>query len=237
MADPPKQATDRAAKVATKRPTVQPGVHEAPVLDEPGLVAPAEHARLDPGHSRPNDVLALQQLAGNRATHSVIRRGESPVAGAPASLDRALTVWPSVQAKLTVGPVGDVYEEEADRVAEQVLAMPTVLGGKTALAVGKSPARRQPEEDEDALQEKRETPRLQRQEEEEEGLQGSLSLHPSSGRMRTRRHFRGIVRTRPFSLGARLQRSCGFDQGNVWARQLLIEHSGSSQQCEWLVGR
>ena len=49
----------------------------------------------------PGDMLRLQRAVGNRAVTRLI------------------------QTKLTVGPAGDRYEQEADRVAQQVLTMPT----------------------------------------------------------------------------------------------------------------
>jgi hypothetical protein len=60
----------------------------------------------DPGNASSSDILSLQRTAGNRAVNSLLD-------GAP------------VQAKLTVGPVGDVYEQEADRVAREVTSGPT----------------------------------------------------------------------------------------------------------------
>ena len=59
-----------------------------------------QRAALDPGWASPPDILALQHTYGNRAVTGLI------------------------QAKLTVGPVGDKYEQEADRVAKQVMSMP-----------------------------------------------------------------------------------------------------------------
>ncbi|MFQ5410283.1 MAG: DUF4157 domain-containing protein, partial [Anaerolineales bacterium] len=53
-----------------------------------------------PGFTAPNDILNLQRAAGNRAVSRLI------------------------QTKLTVGPAGDKYEQEADAVAEKVLRMP-----------------------------------------------------------------------------------------------------------------
>ena len=50
-----------------------------------------------PGSIRPADVLQLQRAIGNRATGRLL------------------------QAKLKLGPAGDVYEQEADRVAQQVV--------------------------------------------------------------------------------------------------------------------
>ena len=50
-----------------------------------------------PGSIRPADILQLQRTIGNRATGRLL------------------------QAKLKLGPAGDVYEQEADRVAQQVV--------------------------------------------------------------------------------------------------------------------
>jgi len=57
-----------------------------------------QRAIADPSHASPADILALQRAAGNRAVTRLI------------------------QAKLTVGPAGDRYEQEADRVADQVMS-------------------------------------------------------------------------------------------------------------------
>ncbi len=179
MADSPKQAVERPTKIAMKRPAVQPAVQEPLVLDEPGLVTSAQRAVLDSGRTRPDDVLALQRMAGNRAVHSAVRPSGSSTVRASTSFERALAHWPSVQAKLTVGPAGDVYEQEADRVAEQVLAMPVTQSAKSALAGGGHAARRQPEEEEE-LQGKPIgafiTPLVRRQEEEQ--LQGKRQEIP-----------------------------------------------------------
>ena len=115
----------------------------------------------NPGTASPDAILALQGAAGNRAVSNLL------------------------QAKLVVGPAGDRYEKEADRVAEQVMAMPTPLaerGGRGAREQGEaaqapSPLQRQAEEEEE-LQMKplanTITPLVQRQAipEEEELLQG-----------------------------------------------------------------
>jgi hypothetical protein len=129
---------NQADNAAQKRQTVEP-VNQTPVPFEeqiPPLIMGVQRAVLDPGRTRPADVLALQRLAGNRAVSRLI------------------------QAKLTVGPPGDRYEREADRVAEQVLSMPDRTPAPGAQS---STAQRQEEEEE--LQTK---PLLQRQEEEEE---------------------------------------------------------------------
>jgi hypothetical protein len=54
----------------------------------------------DPQSARPEAILQLQRMAGNRAVSGLIQR------------------------KLTVGAANDPYEQEADRVAAQVMSMP-----------------------------------------------------------------------------------------------------------------
>lgn len=85
-----------------------------------------------PDLASPGDILALQRTVGNRATTHLI------------------------QAKVRVGPTGDRYEREADRVAAQVMHFPAPEGGQTAQRQGT---------EEEELQAK---PLVQRQEEEEE---------------------------------------------------------------------
>ncbi|MBN1261994.1 MAG: hypothetical protein JXB35_15045, partial [Anaerolineae bacterium] len=81
----------------------------------------------------PADVMRLQHVSGNQSTTHLI------------------------QAKLRVGPAGDRYEREADRVADQVMRMPGPLPRT---------AQRQAEEEE--LQTK---PAVQRAPEDEEEIQ------------------------------------------------------------------
>jgi len=56
----------------------------------------------DPGAASPSAILQLQRVAGNRAVQRLLASRK-------------------VQAKLTVGPAGDKYEREADRVAAEVM--------------------------------------------------------------------------------------------------------------------
>jgi hypothetical protein len=60
-----------------------------------------QRAQVDPGSLTPADVLTLQRSIGNRATTQLLQ--------------------PVLQAKLKLGPAGDKYEQEADRVSEQVV--------------------------------------------------------------------------------------------------------------------
>ncbi|MBN1177964.1 MAG: DUF4157 domain-containing protein [Anaerolineae bacterium] len=104
-----------------------------PTLEPAALQRAVAH----PNAAPPRDILALQRAAGNQAVTRLI------------------------QAKLSVGPVGDTYEQEADRVADQVMGMP---------APAVPTLQRQEEEEE--LQMKplaaSITPVVQRQEDEEE---------------------------------------------------------------------
>lgn len=82
-----------------------------------------QRAVANPASASPADIQALQRAYGNRAVTGLI------------------------QAKLTVGPVGDRYEQEADRVAQQVMGMPTpVVVGQAGK--GSQLAQRQAEEEE-----------------------------------------------------------------------------------------
>lgn len=65
-----------------------------------------QRAVADPFSASPDDILALQRLLGNRAVGKII------------------------QAKLLIGPAGNQYEREADRMAEQVVSQtsPSDLG-------------------------------------------------------------------------------------------------------------
>jgi hypothetical protein len=93
-----------------------------PVLSPAYLVQRALQA---PGTLHPQDILQLQRTMGNQAVGQLLQRMHQRP--------------PTIQAKQTVvGPPNDRFEQEADRVAEQVTSMP-------ALA---SPAQRAPLEEE-----------------------------------------------------------------------------------------
>src|SRR5512143_4089821 len=93
-------------KSLTRQPKTQ---SRAPARPAP-TAAPLSGARLSqalaaPLDAQPGDLLALQRGLGNQAVQRLLARH-------------------SVQARLTVGPAGDRYEQEADRVAGQVMTMP-----------------------------------------------------------------------------------------------------------------
>lgn len=81
--------------------------------DAPGVknALPQESVPIDPGSAprTASQVIRLQQTVGNRATKQLIQ--QKARAG-------------SIQTKLTVGPAHDAYEQEADRVAAQVMNTP-----------------------------------------------------------------------------------------------------------------
>ncbi len=97
--------------------TVSKRLHDATLaplnsLQPPSPGALLQRAALAPESLRPADLLRLQQTVGNRAVGGFLGRpsGQRPV----------------MQAKLTVNAPGDEYEQEADRMAEQVMRMPAV---------------------------------------------------------------------------------------------------------------
>ena len=72
----------------------------------------AKRAQVDPSRFSPKDISVLQRTVGNRTVVELLGR-EAPSAASE-------TV---VQAKLTVGPANDAYEQEADDIAAQVMRM------------------------------------------------------------------------------------------------------------------
>ncbi len=61
-----------------------------------------QQAMQDPGAASTGAILQMQASAGNRSVQRLLHKA-------------------AIQAKLTVGPAGDRYEQEADRVADQVM--------------------------------------------------------------------------------------------------------------------
>lgn len=88
---------DVAARQRRPKSAASPDVEEM-AQDSPA--AALQRVITHPEKATPGDSLALQRTAGNRAVRRLI------------------------QARLMVGPAGDSYEQEADRVAEQIMTMP-----------------------------------------------------------------------------------------------------------------
>ena len=137
----PKQAQHTDHKQGKQIQPAKP-VQQGPAVQAESIdLFALQRAVLSPGMSAPGDILALQRMAGNRAVSRLI------------------------QTKLTVGAARDRYEQEADRVAEQVMSAQPQAANRKPQAV-------QRQEDEEEIQTKplaaTITPLVQRQEDEEE---------------------------------------------------------------------
>lgn len=98
----------------------QPGHQAAPTSDQPapqnnqaGASALIQLARQAPQSLSPGAVKSLHQATGSRAAQSLLAPRAAPHASAKSPM--------MLQTKLTVGPAGDRYEQEADRVAASVV--------------------------------------------------------------------------------------------------------------------
>ena len=172
-------------KIVKKREANPPATQETLAPEQVSLAAIFQQASADPRTLTSNHVLQLQRAAGNQAVGQLIQRPQNRVQptvqmkGVPINDDEELeqeadtmgTIarYP-LQAKLTVGAANDSYEQEADRVAAQVISTPA-----------QAPAIQRQGEEEEEIQTKplaaSITPLIQRQplaEEEEEPLQGKL---------------------------------------------------------------
>jgi hypothetical protein len=106
-----------------------------------------------PEEARPGEVLELQRAYGNRAVTRLMQRFAPSRALPSTALGTGRAGRLRVQAKLMVGPVGDRYEQEADRVAEQVMTMPAPVSQQRSAVSAQSPLQRQaPEEEEEEVQ-------------------------------------------------------------------------------------
>lgn len=88
--------------------------HERPLSP---VIALKRAASAPPDALRPADILALQRTVGNRAVHRLLA-GQAVRPQASESQGRQ-----PIQAKLMIGAANDKYEQEADRVASQIISM------------------------------------------------------------------------------------------------------------------
>jgi hypothetical protein len=196
-------------KTSPQRGPVKP-VGRGPLAPAPQSDARSlQQAIADPSQARPADILALQRSAGNRAVTRLI------------------------QAKLTVGAAGDRYEQEADRIADQVMSgQQSAFSGQLSAVGGQPSAVSRQAEEEEEVQTKplaaSITPLVQRQAEDEEEVQ----TFPSPGG----RGARGEVQTFP-SPGGRggrgegeIQRRAdgGFEAGPDIESRLAAHKGGGS---------
>ncbi|MBE2202103.1 MAG: DUF4157 domain-containing protein [Anaerolinea sp.] len=98
-----------------------------------------QRSRLDPNSLTPGDVLRLQRTLGNKAVSGLLaQRAQQPYLAQRQAATQAER--PIIQPKLLVGSANDQYEQEADRVAAQVLNMPAPM--QTAPASNPNQAQR-----------------------------------------------------------------------------------------------
>ena len=138
MADKAKQQkTEKASSSRVQKQAADPG----PQIEMQPMLAPVpdivHRVALDPLGITPPEANALQRTLGMRSTRGLVThalqrapRRSQPAAASPVaasdSLQRLLTKRSLiVQPKLTVGAANDSYEQEADRVANQVMSMST----------------------------------------------------------------------------------------------------------------
>jgi hypothetical protein len=96
----------KARQVTQSPPQRQPPIQEPTTQLELSAPQTLRRAVAQPGRLTPGGVQMLQRSFGNRAVVGLLPRTSPRL---------------PIQAKLTVNPVGDPYEREADRVAEQVV--------------------------------------------------------------------------------------------------------------------
>lgn len=107
-------------QITVKQPTAkQPTAKQSPSQDKatttvmPRPSAVLQRAQKDPSSLSATDVDVLQRTIGLRATQRML--------GIPPPVIGWSSFAGTIQAKLTLGPAGDKYEQEADRNAKQVM--------------------------------------------------------------------------------------------------------------------
>jgi hypothetical protein len=151
------QSAERKREPSRQRAPAKPAARGPVALAPAPDPALLQRAIADPRAASPRDILALQRLAGNRAVTRLIQSSGKL----------------RVQAKLTVGPAGDKYEQEADRVADQVVSgQPSHREASLSAVSGQQSAVSRQAEEEEEVQTKplaaSITPLVQRQAEEED---------------------------------------------------------------------
>lgn len=109
---PDKAHSDSAKDPGLVKARLPPQLEQRPATTQHDIELPSDSlwcAAQDPARLTRAGVLTLQRMAGNQAVERVLR---------PPAAPRVQRVT------LTVGAAHDAYEQEADRVAEQVLNMP-----------------------------------------------------------------------------------------------------------------
>ena len=112
---------------------VQPSRQDAPVTDTPsapiaqeGAASLVQRAQRAPTSLSPGAIKSLHRATGSRAAQAILaqRAPTSSASGSPAvgpSAPQSASAGFALQTQLEVGPAGDRYEREADRVAASVV--------------------------------------------------------------------------------------------------------------------
>ncbi|HEY9667552.1 MAG TPA: DUF4157 domain-containing protein, partial [Coleofasciculaceae cyanobacterium] len=145
-----------------------------------GTITPVEQERLGVLQAKMDDFWAQRLEKASRSGFDFSKVSVTPSESAapqlqpmggqrsPFNSPQPLSVSP-IQAKLTIGEPGDKYEQEADRIASQVVEQ--INAPASAQSTQGQSVQRQEEKPEEELQAKSEITALQRQEEPEEELQ------------------------------------------------------------------
>ncbi len=157
----------RTQQIAKEQQKIRENVSQQDPISEKQVNAPhpvpLQRVIEHPAQARPVDVVALRRAGGNQAANHL------------------------VQSKLMVGGAGDEYEQEADRVAEQIINGPSAAASQDVqrqedeeeIQTELEPGAVQRQEDEEEVQTKLEPEAIHRQEDEEE-----IQTKPASGDIR-----------------------------------------------------
>jgi len=140
------------------------GVHKRPDGD---LARQSKQSHKPAGAAADHPMMQLQRTIGNKAIGSMLTGAGPSAAPLPAG----------VQAKLTVGPAGDAYEQEADQVGKLVADRISSASADTAPVQRESEG---PELEEEELQMKRSSEGIQRESEGPELEEEELQMKRSS---------------------------------------------------------
>lgn len=117
-----KSKTHDCEKAIVKQHAPQPLVkdtHKAAHQSHPAAVLQRMATQTPSSALDPASILALQRTIGNRAVQRLLAQRAQGATTPTQTLSSQ-----SIQPKLMVGPAGDRYEQEADRVADRVMSMP-----------------------------------------------------------------------------------------------------------------
>ncbi len=106
------------APIARKLPVPGNRPRQTTLSGEPSVSTALQRAQDRPDSLTPDDVMELQRTVGNQTVQRLLAgRTKSRQAQEMVPVKNPLLM----QSKLTVGPASDQYEQEADRIADQVV--------------------------------------------------------------------------------------------------------------------